>query len=57
MIQAVIAQSDMAAIGRTVCGSASENRPDDIWGLPSLLFDGYRGYYTGVKWPGRDADH
>jgi hypothetical protein len=31
-------------------------RPDRPWGLPSLLYNGYR-VFPGVKRPGRGADH
>jgi len=30
--------------------------PDRLWGLPSLLFSGYRGSYLGQQQPGREAD-
>jgi fumarate reductase subunit C len=29
------------------------NRPDQLWVPPSPLFNGYRGSFMGVKWPGR----
>jgi hypothetical protein len=28
-----------------------------VWGLPSLLFNGYGDYFPGVKRPERDVDH
>jgi hypothetical protein len=32
--------------------------PDRLWGLPSLLHNGYWGFFPEAKaWPGRDADH
>jgi hypothetical protein len=32
--------------------------PDQLWGPPSLLYNGYRGPFPGAKArPGRDADH
>ena len=31
-------------------------RPDRPWGPPSLLYNGYRVFPGGRKWPGRDAD-
>jgi hypothetical protein len=32
--------------------------PDRFWGPPSLLYNGYRGFFPGGKArPGRDADH
>jgi hypothetical protein len=35
----------------------SPKRPDRLGGPPSLLCNGYRGIFSGVKWPGREADH
>jgi hypothetical protein len=32
-------------------------RPDRPWGLPSLLYSGYRVSFPGVKRPGRGVDH
>jgi hypothetical protein len=29
--------------------------PDCFWGPSSLLCNGYRGSFLGVKWPGRDV--
>jgi hypothetical protein len=34
-----------------------QKRPDRLWGPPSLLFNGYRGSFTGLKRPGREAGH
>jgi hypothetical protein len=31
--------------------------PDRPWGLPSLLYNGYRVSFRGVKRPGRGVDH
>jgi hypothetical protein len=32
--------------------------PDQLWGPPNLLYNGYRGPFPGGKArPGRDADH
>jgi hypothetical protein len=36
---------------------SSPNRPDKLWGPPSLLFNGHRISFPGVKPPGRVADH
>jgi len=30
---------------------------DRLWGPLYLLLNGYRGYCTGIKQPGRDAEH
>jgi hypothetical protein len=36
----------------------SPQRPDRLWGLPSLLSNGYQGALSpGVKGQGREADH
>jgi len=32
-------------------------RPDRSWGTPSLLYNGYRVSFPGVKRPGRGVDH
>jgi hypothetical protein len=34
--------------------SQPSNRP---WGPPSLLYNGYRVYFPGIKRPGRGVDH
>jgi len=31
--------------------------PDRLWGPPSLLYNGYRVSFLGVKRPGRGVDH
>jgi hypothetical protein len=61
---AAIAQSVWRlATGLTVRGSnpgggeVFRSRPDRPWGLPSLLYDGYRVSFPGVKRPGRGVDH
>jgi hypothetical protein len=36
---------------------SSPFRPDRLWGSPSLVSNGYRGFFPGVKRPGREADH
>jgi hypothetical protein len=37
---------------------SSPSRPDQFWGPPSLLFNGYWGVLSlEVKWPGRETDH
>ena len=34
-----------------------KTRLDLVRGPPSLLFNGYRGSLSGVKWPGREVDY
>jgi len=34
-----------------------QNRPDRLWGPPSLLFSGYRVHSQVIKWKRREADH
>ena len=47
------------ARGWTVWGSISDGYelfctcPDGLWGPHSVLYNGYRVSFTGVKWPGR----
>jgi hypothetical protein len=36
---------------------SSPEHPDRLWGPPSLLFNGYRGYFPKIKRPWRDVDH
>jgi hypothetical protein len=38
-------------------GEIFRTRPDRPWGLPSLLYNGYRVSFPGVKRPGREVDH
>jgi len=38
-------------------GEIFRTRPDRPWGPPSLLYNGYRFSFTGVKRPGRGVDH
>jgi hypothetical protein len=38
-------------------GLIFSTRPDRSWGLPSLLYNGYRVSFPGVKLPGRGVDH
>ena len=38
-------------------GEIFRNRPDRPWGLPSLLYNGYRVSFLEVKRPGRGANH
>ena len=50
------------ATGRTVRGSNPGGgeifgtRPDGLWGLPSLMYNGYRVSLLGLNWPGRTVD-
>jgi hypothetical protein len=36
--------------------SLPQNHPDQLWGLPSLLFSWYRDSFLVVKWLGREVD-
>jgi hypothetical protein len=36
---------------------SSRCRPDRFWGTHSLLSNGYRDSFPGIKRPGREADH
>jgi hypothetical protein len=38
-------------------GEIFRSRPHRPWGPPSLLYNGYRVYFPGVKRPGRVVDH
>jgi hypothetical protein len=38
-------------------GEIFRSRPDRSWGPPSLLYNGYRVSFPGVKRPGRGVDH
>jgi len=38
-------------------GASFRTCPDRPWGLPSLLYNGYRVSFPEVKRPGRGADH
>jgi hypothetical protein len=38
-------------------GEIFRTRPDRPWGPPSLLYNGYRVSFPGVKLPGRGVDH
>jgi hypothetical protein len=38
-------------------GEICRSRPDRPWGPPSLLYNGYRVSFPGVKRPGRGVDH
>jgi hypothetical protein len=38
-------------------GIKSRTRPDWPWGLPSLLYNGYRVSFPGLKRPERGVDH
>jgi hypothetical protein len=38
-------------------GEIFRTRPDRPWGLPSLLYNGYRVSFPEVKRPGRGVDH
>jgi hypothetical protein len=54
--------SDSLRVGRSgdripVGGEIFRSRPDRLWGPPSLLYNGYRVSFPGVKRPGRGVDH
>ena len=38
-------------------GEIFRTHPDWPWAPPSLLYNGYRVYFPGVKWPRDVADH
>jgi hypothetical protein len=38
-------------------GEIFRTLPDRSWGLPSLLYNGYRFSFPGIKRPGRGVDH
>jgi hypothetical protein len=38
-------------------GEIFRNLPDRHWNPPSLLYNGYRVSFPGIKRPGRDVDH
>ena len=42
---------------RILVGTRFSARPDLPWGLPSLLYNGYRVFPGGKVRPGRAADH
>jgi hypothetical protein len=42
-------------VGSRIC--SSPRRPDQLWGPPNLLSNGYGALSPGVKRPGREADH
>jgi hypothetical protein len=35
---------------------SSPRRPDRLWRLPNLLFNGYRGLFPRLKRPGREEN-
>jgi hypothetical protein len=55
--------TEFKATGWTVRGSNPSggeilrSRPGWLWGPPSLLYNGYRVSFPGVKRPGRGVDH
>jgi hypothetical protein len=38
-------------------GKIFRTHPDQPWGPPSLLYNGYWVSFHGVKWPGHGVDH
>jgi hypothetical protein len=36
---------------------SSSKRPDCLWGPHTFVFGGCRGFFPGVKWPGREVIH
>jgi hypothetical protein len=38
-------------------GEIFRTSPDRSWGPHSFLYNGYRGSFSGVKWPGRGCNH
>jgi hypothetical protein len=45
-----------STLGRVKRFFSSPQRPDRLWGAPSLLSSGYRGRFSGCKRPEREAD-
>ena len=48
---------DVSGIESRWGGEIFRARPDRHWGPPSLLYNGYRVSFPGVKRPGRGVDH
>jgi len=44
-------------VSNLVGGGIFRFRPDRPWGLPGLLYNRYRVFFRGVKWPRRALDH
>jgi hypothetical protein len=38
-------------------GEIFRSRPNLPWGPPILVYNGYRVFFPGVKWPGRGVDY
>ena len=48
---------DSLRAGRSGGDEIFRTRPDRPWGPPSLLYNGYRVFFSGVKRPGRGVNH
>jgi hypothetical protein len=57
MIVIAYGLEDQSSFPNMAASLSSPQRPDGLWGPPSLLSNGYRGSFLGVKRPGRETNH